>query len=90
MAAKTFAEVIEFGRVAEQYRALRLAHPAMRALTIKRYVHDDQGLTPEQFECATERGHRWSYTGSAYGGDDESYHGEGRAYCCHCGADGDA
>lgn len=35
-------------------------------------------------------GHEFAYTGSAYGGDDDSYHGEGRAYCIHCGADGDA
>lgn len=35
-------------------------------------------------------GHKWVYTGTAYGGDDTSYHGEGRAYCEHCGADGDA
>jgi hypothetical protein len=34
--------------------------------------------------------HEWAYTGSAYGGDDDSYHGEGRCYCIHCGADGDA
>jgi hypothetical protein len=34
--------------------------------------------------------HEWSYTGTAYGGDDESYHGEGRCYCSLCGADGDA
>ncbi|MBY9629159.1 hypothetical protein KUU78_30885 (plasmid) [Pseudomonas aeruginosa] len=59
-------------------------------MTIKRYICDNEGLTPEQFECATERGHEWSYSGSAYGGDDESYFGEGRCYCCHCGADGDA
>jgi hypothetical protein len=31
----------------------------------------------------------WVCTGSAYGGDDESYHGEGRIYCDQCGADGD-
>ena len=34
--------------------------------------------------------HEWAYTGTAYGGDDESYHGEGRCYCMNCGADGDA
>lgn len=34
--------------------------------------------------------HDWSYTGTAYGGEDESYHGEGRCYCSLCGADGDA
>jgi hypothetical protein len=35
-------------------------------------------------------GHEFEFTGTAYGGDDESYHGEGRVYCTHCGADGDA
>lgn len=34
--------------------------------------------------------HEWAYTGTAYGGDDESYMGEGRCYCVHCDADGDA
>jgi hypothetical protein len=34
--------------------------------------------------------HEWVHTGVAYGGDDERYHGEGRCYCMHCGADGDA
>lgn len=29
-------------------------------------------------------------TGTAYGGDDDSFFGEGRCYCEHCGADGDA
>lgn len=40
--------------------------------------------------CNNPGGHEWAYTGTAYGGDDESYHGEGRCYCVHCGADGDA
>lgn len=35
-------------------------------------------------------GHEWAFTGTAYGGDDANFHGEGRAYCVHCGADGDA
>lgn len=87
---RTLAQAAEFGQVAAQYQHLRAAHPAMRALTIFRYIRSDEGLTPEQFECGTERGHEWSYTGSAYGGDDESYFGEGRCYCCYCGADGDA
>src|SRR5262249_45296735 len=34
--------------------------------------------------------HVWVFTGSAYGGDDERWMGEGRCYCEHCGADGDA
>lgn len=41
----------------------------------------------QQGDCP---GHEWSYTGTQYGGDDESYHGEGRVFCIHCGADGDA
>ena len=34
--------------------------------------------------------HEWVYTGTAYGGDDPSYHGEGRCICRLCGMDGDA
>jgi len=40
--------------------------------------------------CTSPSGHAWAFTGTAYGGDDESYRGEGRCYCTHCGADGDA
>lgn len=36
------------------------------------------------------KGHEWAFTGTQYGGDDESYSGEGRSICVHCGADGDA
>jgi hypothetical protein len=39
--------------------------------------------------CTAPGGHEFVCTGTAYGGDDESYHGEGRSYCVHCGADGD-
>ncbi len=39
--------------------------------------------------CTNPRGHEWEYTGTAYGGDDERYYGEGRCYCIHCGTDGD-
>lgn len=87
---RTLAETVAFGQVAAQYQQLRQRYPAMRAITIKRYISDDVGLTPEQFECETERGHRWAFTGTAYGGDDSSYMGEGRCYCSRCGADGDA
>ena len=47
---------------------------------------EDEGERP----CVNPGGHKWVYSGTAYGGDDESYHGEGRCYCEHCGADGDA
>lgn len=40
--------------------------------------------------CTGPKGHEWSYTGTAYGGDDERWQGEGRVFCIHCGADGDA
>lgn len=40
--------------------------------------------------CTNPGGHDFQCSGTAYGGDDESYHGEGRSYCIWCGADGDA
>lgn len=40
--------------------------------------------------CTDPGGHSWVCTGTAYGGDDERYCGEGRTYCEFCGADGDA
>lgn len=46
------------------------------------------GSDPDR--CTDPAGHQFECTGTAYGGDDESYHGEGRCYCIHCGADGDA
>jgi hypothetical protein len=48
---------------------------------------DDPPDGPLRDRCP---GHEWAYTGTAYGGDDERWGGEGRAYCIHCGADGDA
>jgi hypothetical protein len=44
-----------------------------------RYINGDA-------HCA----HEWSYDGTAYGGDNPAYHGEGRVRCNKCGADGDA
>jgi hypothetical protein len=51
-----------------------------------RPVDDRDDEPSKQDTCA----HKWVFTGIAYGGDDESYHGEGRCYCTQCGADGDA
>lgn len=62
-------------------------------------VHDHQGNTvggvltiddDDSDACSDPGGHSWVYTGTAYGGDDESYFGEGRCYCEFCGAGGDA
>lgn len=89
-ARRTIASAIAFGLFACQYRDLRTQYPGARALTIARYIREDQGLSFPQFACGTEGGHARHITGAAYGGDDDSYHGEGRAYCCLCGADGDA
>jgi hypothetical protein len=50
---------------------------------------DDDDFTDEP-ACTHPGGHEWACSGTAYGGDDESYHGEGRCYCIWCGADGDA
>lgn len=76
---------------AQVYFNLRSAHPLVPALTIWRYIK--QGETDRSFEeflCRITTGHKWTYTGTAYGGDDERWHGEGRCYCSNCGADGDA
>jgi hypothetical protein len=40
--------------------------------------------------CSSPKGHSFRRTGAAYGGDDERWGGEGRCFCVHCGADGDA
>jgi hypothetical protein len=57
-------------------------HPALRCTAADDLDDDDH--------CTNAGGHEWAYTGTQYGGDDESYHGEGRCYCVWCGADGDA
>lgn len=53
---------------------------------------DDDDCEPSACtgECRGMVGDNWVYTGTQYGGDDESYFGEGRCYCQFCGADGDA
>ena len=50
----------------------------------------DEWAEYEAERCSNPAGHSWVYTGTAYGGDDERWCGEGRCYCRHCGADGDA
>lgn len=87
---RTFEEVQEFAYVAKSYHALRAACPEIPAYLIHGYLRSDGLGTLEQYICERTQGHRWSYTGTAYGGDDDRYHGEGRALCSNCGADGDA
>jgi len=81
---------ISLAPILPEYNHLRECHPYTPALLVFRYLRDNEGLTFEQFVCAHTTGHFWSHTGTAYGGDDDGYHGEGRAYCSSCGADGDS
>lgn len=53
-------------------------------------ILDVDPLDLEDDEPGSNCAHEWVCTGSAYGGDDERWMGEGRMYCLHCGADGDA
>lgn len=50
---------------------------------------DDDYDDEDDDACENPGGHKFVCTGTAYGGDDESYHGEGRCYCVYCGKDGD-
>lgn len=59
---------------------------ACEALGLAPVMHEPEDVPSEQDLCA----HEWAHTGTEYGGDDESYHGEGRCYCVKCGLDGDA
>lgn len=45
---------------------------------------------PDENACTNPLGHSFYRTGTAFGGDDERWGGEGRSFCRHCGADGDA
>jgi hypothetical protein len=52
-----------------------------------RHPEDDDGDGDD--EPTDTCPHEWVYTGTAYGGDDDRWHGEGRCFCSLCGADGD-
>lgn len=87
-------EAIAFGDIARRYADARIVLAGATAKNVLRAVRrlDDwrSERNVEEAYCAVTHGHRWTYTGTAYGGDDERWHGEGRCYCCYCGADGDA
>lgn len=87
MSALTTSQALELAEILPAYLALRAEHPLIPARKIHAYVRSGEGERFEEFFCA---GHRWIYTGTQYGGEDESYRGEGRVYCANCGADGDA
>lgn len=76
--------------VVHSYFMLRARHPTAPALLVWRYINDE--ATDESFEefvCGLT-GHEFQCSGTAYGGDDERWHGEGRCLCINCGKDGDA
>lgn len=83
---RTPDELLQFATTNVAFRRARenLQYRAIDALLFVR----DPGVAVdmEQFTCR----HRWTYTGVGYGGEDSSYHGEGRCFCCYCGLDGDA
>lgn len=57
-----------------------------------RYAGNDAAADDEDeplSRCTSPTGHEFECTGTAYGGDDERWHGEGRCLCIYCGADGD-
>lgn len=83
----SFNELVRLALIAPTYEALRRANPDIPARTIKAFIDEPGDCTSiEQFMCR----HEFAYTGTQYGGDDERWHGEGRAYCQKCGMDGDA
>lgn len=93
VSGRTLRQTFEFGLVAHAYAQLREQHPTVPARLAHQWARDggDGGAaTFEQFVCGMTVGHDWNYTGSNYGGDDGSYHGDGRCLCSLCGADGDA
>jgi len=88
---RSFDALREFAAVASEYRYLRERHPHVAASLVFAYIlAPDDYLTLEQFVCARTVGHVWTCTGTAGGGDDPRFHGEGRMLCSNCGADGDA
>lgn len=92
MMPRTFAELQDFAARAQVYRGLRQEHPRLPAATAWCVVRtaEDNGMPLREAFCNLTLGHSWSYSGTAYGGDDDSYRGEGRCLCAYCGADGDA
>jgi hypothetical protein len=66
---------------------MTIYHASDYGLSIEGQLPDDED---DEGRCTNPGGHEFVCTGTAYGGDDERWCGEGRSYCLHCGADGDA
>lgn len=85
---RNFDELAHFAHIEHRYRTLRQERPDIPARYVWMFVNDAWPDARNIDEALCH--HEWACTGSAYGGDDESYHGEGRSYCLRCGTDGDA
>ena len=70
----SFAALQSLAEIAPSYLDLRRKHPEVPARQVHAYLRFGEGERFEHFICP---GHEWAYTGSAYGGDDESYFGRG-------------
>ena len=95
-ALQSVCSALTAARQAEQDAERRIAEHAMRNLDLQAawdaQRHPEVDLPDDEPDdrCTHPNGHEWSFTGTAYGGDDDRWHGEGRCFCAHCGADGDA
>jgi len=69
-------------------RSLRRAAVPPPAMAAEDDEPDDEQEPDDR--CSNPNGHKWNYTGTQYGGDDDRWNGEGRVLCVWCGADGDA
>jgi hypothetical protein len=62
-------------------------YPGYSSPALDTSFHDHEMDVDDDDECTDPRGHHWVIEGAA---DDYPGAGEGRCYCEHCGADGDA
>lgn len=84
-------EIAEQAEARARYFRLRAVNPDTPARHLFAYANGDgDGEALNEYLCRVGPGHQWGYSGAAYGGDDERFHGEGRVLCNRCGADGDA
>lgn len=75
----------------EQLRALVRRHSFGSVERALDEINQQAANTAEaDDEPAENCAHEWIFTGTAYGGEDSRWHGEGRCFCAKCGADGDA
>lgn len=85
--------IIETAARIEVYRGFRRKYPHLRPVVAFRasrmYLNEEGAISEKEAICFASGGHRWVFTGTQYGGDDERWGGEGRCYCSKCGADGD-